>query len=162
MEVSVPAAMPLDFSMTVKSRHQQDPQPSGSPPASGLVLPASVASSSAGLLKLLKESGAARSGGATPAGESSSAFRVVTPKGKFEGTYFVVFNRRVITPNSCEKGVKQNCCNLADVLSYLIVERQLQMLRMTRKYDYGNSTGREERSGRGLFQVTIPVGRTDK
>jgi len=82
MEVSIPAPMPLDFSITVKSR--QDPPPSSSP-ATGLVLPASVASSSAGLLKLLKESGAPRSGGATAAGESSSAFRVVTPKGKFEG-----------------------------------------------------------------------------
>lgn len=82
MEVSVPAPMPLDFSITVKSR--QDPPPSSSP-ATGLVLPASVASSSAGLLKLLKESGASRSGGATATGESSSAFRVVTPKGKFEG-----------------------------------------------------------------------------
>ena len=74
--------MPLDFSITVKAR--QDPPPSSSP-ATGLVLPASVASSSAGLLKLLKESGAPRSGGATVTGESSSAFRVVTPKGKFEG-----------------------------------------------------------------------------
>jgi hypothetical protein len=82
MEVSVPVPMPLDFSITVKSRH--DPPPSSSP-ATGLVLPASVAPSSAGLLKLLKESGAPRSGGATVAGESSSAFRVVTPKGKFEG-----------------------------------------------------------------------------
>ena len=82
MEVSVPAPMPLDFSITVKSR--QDPPPSNSP-ATGLVLPASVSPSSAGLLKLLKESGAPRSGGATAAGESSSAFRVVTPKGKFEG-----------------------------------------------------------------------------
>jgi hypothetical protein len=74
--------MPLDFSIAVKSR--QDPPPSSSP-ATGLVLPASVTSSSAGLLKLLKESGAPRSGGVTAAGESSSAFRVVTPKGKFEG-----------------------------------------------------------------------------
>jgi hypothetical protein len=86
--------MPLDFSITVKSR--QDPRPSSSP-ATGLVLPASVASSSAGLLKLLKESGAPRSGGATAAGESSSAFRVVTPKGKFEGRpkqLKIIFNHR--------------------------------------------------------------------
>lgn len=85
MEVTVPAPMPLDFSITVKSR--QDHPPSSSP-ATGLVLPASVASSSAGLLKLLKESGAPRNGGATAAAESSSAFRVVTPKGKFEGRHY--------------------------------------------------------------------------
>lgn len=82
MEISVPAPMPLDFSITVKSR--QDPPPSSSP-ATGLVLPANVASSSAGLLKLLKETGASRPGGAAASGESSSAFRVVTPKGKVEG-----------------------------------------------------------------------------
>jgi hypothetical protein len=82
MEVSVPAPMPLDFSITVKSR--QDTAPS-SLPATGLVLPANVASSGAGLLKLLKETAGQRPGGQPVSGESSSAFRVVTPKGKIEG-----------------------------------------------------------------------------
>ncbi|KAJ9579680.1 hypothetical protein L9F63_004606, partial [Diploptera punctata] len=81
MEVSVPAPMPLDFSITVKSRQQEPPSssPPGpasqSPPATGLVLPAT---SSAGLLKLLKESGARTGTSESPL--SSSAFRVVTPK----------------------------------------------------------------------------------
>ena len=89
MEVSVPAPMPLDFSISMKSRQQDSAPPSSSPapvsqspPAAGLVLPAT---SSAGLLKLLKESGARAGPGESAL--SSSAFRVVTPKGMFNIVY---------------------------------------------------------------------------
>ena len=72
MEISVPvaASMPLDFSITVKSRQAENHGNGGGNSPGG------------GLLKILGEATAAA---AAVAVSSSSAFRVVTPKHKPDG-----------------------------------------------------------------------------